>query len=510
MDHKIYKRNKLPLKTNNFFDYILDNSQIAAIFILDKNGIILGISQGVLRSYGYFPDELIGKHFSVLFIEEDRLSKKPEIEIGMVMNQGFATDFNYIRHKDGTNVWTTGESVFVKDDDGEVYIIKNVQQLNQEKLLEDFLRASEKKQNLLSEIINSVEHGIILFKALRNENQEIFDFEYILLNTATEKLLGRKKEELIGKRWLNEYPNMKEIGNFELHVKTMTTGVTQTTEFKYVHQGFNNWFKNKFIRVGQDKLLVTFDDITQQKLINLTLEEKIKEKTEEYLKANQELLGINEYLDRYAYVISHDLKAPLATIEGLVPFIAEDFTNKPIDESGFEMLDMIKTKTQDMRKIIEEVLQSAKKEKRSKEVINLYHLVQEVLVTLNPPKHFHILVQHSLPIVSYNRTALMQILQNIIGNAIKYMDKQQPLIQITFEDLEDSFLICIKDNGPGIPPENLTKIFNPFETAHTNKGIESYGLGLSIVKQLVEENKGKIWAESIVGQECKFRFTILK
>jgi PAS domain S-box-containing protein len=495
---------------SSFFDHFIGNSQIASIFILDKTGKILDISKGVERSYGYSSDDLIGENFSIIFTDEDKNAQKPEIELSTVLKKGSASDFNYIVHKNGTLIWTQGESVFVKNEAGEAYVVKNVYDINQEKLLTESLANTEKNQNILSEIFHSVEHGIILFKPLRNKNNDIYDFEYILVNTAAEKLLNKTSVNLIGKKWLEEYPQMKEIGTFDLQVKAIETGIINSTEFYYGFDGFDNWFKNKFIKVGVDLLLVTFDDITEHKQIKAKLEEQVIERTHELLHANEDLKHINEYLDKYAYVISHDLKAPLAAIEGLVPFIKEDYQTMPLDNEGNKMLDMIITKTQDMRNIIEEVLRSAKKEKKVKERVNVYQTVQDIIQTLNPPHHFHILVQYSLPTITYNRIALMQIMQNLIGNSIKFMDKQSPLIQITSTEFNDFYVICVIDNGPGIPDDQLGKIFNPFESGNTKEGIDSHGLGLSIVKQMVEENGGKIWVESELGKETKFHFSILK
>jgi PAS domain S-box-containing protein len=510
MDHKNFQSTEALFKTSTFFDYFIGNSQIAAIFVLDRNGIILAISKGVELTYGYTSEDLLGKYFSILFTQEDQLSQKPENELAKVLEKGSANDTNYIVHKDGRRIWTQGESVFVKDHVGEAFIVKNIQDINQEKLLQQFLTASEIKQNLLSEIFHSVEHGIIIFRALRDKENKIYDFEYVLVNNATEKLLGRFYDDLIGKKWLEEYPQMKELGIFDLQVTAIEKGAPTYTEFYYGFQGFDKWFKNKFIKVGNDLLLVTFDDITEHKHARMVLEERVKERTQEFLRANEELQNINNYLDKYAYVISHDLKAPLAAIEGLVPFIKEDYQIKPLDHEGEMMLDMITVKTQDMRNIIEEVLKSAKKEKKIRESVNVHQTVQDIIQTLNPPKHFHILLQYSLPTIRYNRIALMQIMQNLIGNSIKFMDKEQPLIQITSSESSNHYIVCVTDNGPGIPKHHLENIFNAFESCNTNERIESYGIGLSIVKQLVNENGGKIWAESQLGKETKFHFTIPK
>lgn len=215
-------------------------------------------------------------------------------------------------------------------------------------------------------------------------------------------------------------------------------------------------------------------------------------------------------LDKYAYVISHDLKAPLNNVQGLVHIIKEEYKDKPLDQEGTEMLSMIEMKTEDMKGMIDNLLQSAKDLKKIKEPINLFHLAHEVVSVLNPPSSIHIFIKHDLPIVKYHRASLIQILQNLIGNSIKYMDKERPLIKVGHVDKKNFHQICITDNGSGVPLHKRDHIFKSFEIGHNDERIESHGLGLSIAKQLVEEHGGKIWVEGEPGEETNFCFTIPK
>jgi PAS domain S-box-containing protein len=243
---------------------------------------------------------------------------------------------------------------------------------------------------------------------------------------------------------------------------------------------------------------------------NAELEVRVEERTKKLSVVNEELNRMNNELDKYAYIISHDLKAPLNSIDGLIAMVKDDYNGKILEKDGLDMLEMMNTKVQDMRQLIDESLLSAKAIKTVKEPINLYHLTQEVIDTLNPPPHFHIFIQHTLPVVLYNRSSLIRVLQNLLGNAIKYMNNEHPLIKVACIEHNNYFQLCVSDNGPGIPKEKLKKIFEIFEVAHSNNKIESHGLGLSIVKQLAEENGGRAWVESAEGEETHFYFTIPK
>lgn len=215
-----------------------------------------------------------------------------------------------------------------------------------------------------------------------------------------------------------------------------------------------------------------------------------------------------EQLDRYAYVISHDLKSPLNNFEGLLNILEDEYGNRELDLEAKGIIEMMKVKINDMREMIDNLLKTAKEEKKIKEPVDLFMLVHEVVATLNPPKNFHIFIQHNLPAVMYHRASMLQIMQNLLSNAIKYMDKEHPLIRVGGTEYSGYYRVCVSDNGPGIPGEKHEIIFNSFEIAHTNKSIDSHGLGLSIVKQLVEESGGKIWVESEEGAETRFFFTI--
>ena len=124
---------------------LLKHSVYNAVFILDTQGIISGISQGVQSIYGYTHDDLHGKYFDVLFTEEARRQHKPEIELERVLQQGTAADYNYIVHKDGRQVWTEGESILITDLWGDSFIIKNIHSLEKQKELENNLREQNKK-----------------------------------------------------------------------------------------------------------------------------------------------------------------------------------------------------------------------------------------------------------------------------------------------------------------------------------------------------------------------------
>ena len=136
-----------------FLNSVVDNLKIASVFILDKSGVILNINEGVQKTFGYNKSDLYGKYFGVLFIQEDLLKKKPQIEIATVLEKGEATDVNYLLHKSGKKIWVNGESAIAENDEGEKFILKLVYDTNDQKELELFLF---KKNNALIKTNNEL------------------------------------------------------------------------------------------------------------------------------------------------------------------------------------------------------------------------------------------------------------------------------------------------------------------------------------------------------------------
>lgn len=158
---------KMIIDSSTFFKSILKNSQISVMLLMDTNGVVLDTNVAVNRSLGYTHDELIGKNFAMLFIPEDRLKAMPEIEIANVLEKGSASDNNYLLHKDGAYIWVNGESILFKDGANSSYILKLIVDINQQKLLQNHLIASNKElSKIKDELVHNNEELLKLNKEL--------------------------------------------------------------------------------------------------------------------------------------------------------------------------------------------------------------------------------------------------------------------------------------------------------------------------------------------------------
>ncbi|MDD5434153.1 MAG: ATP-binding protein [Nitrospira sp.] len=220
---------------------------------------------------------------------------------------------------------------------------------------------------------------------------------------------------------------------------------------------------------------------------------------------------MNKELQDFAYIVSHDLKAPLRAIGTITIWLAEDYKDK-FDDAGKKQLNILLQRTQRMHKMIEGILQYSRvgRIKGTPEIVDTGKVVEQVREALSAPASIRINIQRPMPAITIDPVQINQIIQNLISNAIKYMDKQEGLIEVGCKDAGDFHEFYVKDNGPGIEEKHSERIFQIFQTLKARDEFESTGIGLTIVKKIIEQNGGRIWMESEVGQGSTFKFTLPK
>ena len=221
------------------------------------------------------------------------------------------------------------------------------------------------------------------------------------------------------------------------------------------------------------------------------------------------LVKSNDELQEYAHIVSHDLKSPLRSIDALVTWLREDNKDK-LGEESLGHLDLIQSTLEKMEQLIYDVLNysSVSADNNENEIVDLDTVVNDLIDIISDPEHIQIFVKHKLPKVKGDRTKLQQLFQNLLGNAIKFTDKPEGQIEVGVTKKSHSFQFYIKDNGIGIDEKYHDKIFNIFYALNKNK--ESSGIGLSLVKKIVELHEGKVWFESQLDIGTTFYFTLKK
>ncbi len=246
-------------------------------------------------------------------------------------------------------------------------------------------------------------------------------------------------------------------------------------------------------------------------------EVSLKQKADELAWANQELLKAtnllkkrNQELDNFAYVTSHDLKAPLRAIANLATWLSEDLGDK-IPPENQQQLQLMQSRVERMDNLIQGLLEYSRIGRKNiqEKTVNVRDLILETLDLL-PVKEFEIAIAPNLPTLKTNAMLLQQVFANLIGNAIKYHPKQQGKIIISCEEEESYYRFAVADDGMGIDPQYHDRIFGIFQTLQARDTVESTGIGLSIVKKIVESQDGKIWVKSQLGEGATFYFTWYK
>lgn len=242
--------------------------------------------------------------------------------------------------------------------------------------------------------------------------------------------------------------------------------------------------------------------------VDISARIKIEEKQTTVL---EELKKSNQELNDFAYIISHDLKAPLRAIGSLTNWLNQDYRDK-LDEQGQQLIDLLNQRTVRMHNLIEGVLNYSRISHIHHSVVeqDLNVVVKEVLNDLNLPSNIRVNIACDLPSVWFEETKLRQIFQNLISNAAKYMDKAEGCIELSCKEEEKLWWFEIKDNGPGIDESHYHRIFKIFQTLQPKDTFESTGIGLSIVKKIVEMGGGTIHLTSKIGKGTSFFFSIPK
>lgn len=240
-------------------------------------------------------------------------------------------------------------------------------------------------------------------------------------------------------------------------------------------------------------------DITQEKLAKENLNNALKDLEKKNLE-----------LDQFAYVVSHDLKAPLRAINNLAEWIAEDMPEMPDEVSSNFVL--LRGRILRMENLINGVLDYSRigRTEIEKETIDLKKMLRHIIDFIVPIEGFEISIAANMPIIETEKILLQQVFSNLISNSVKYNDKPIGEIECLYESLVDFHQFTVKDNGPGIAAEYHKKVFEVFQTIEARDKKESTGIGLSIVKKIIEEKEGRIYIESENDNGTSFIFTLPK
>jgi PAS domain S-box-containing protein len=265
-----------------------------------------------------------------------------------------------------------------------------------------------------------------------------------------------------------------------------------------------NYFNQKQLETLQS--IASIVSMQLKSAINLREKQKVELKNKLLL---EKLERSNDELQEYAHIVSHDLKSPLRSLNALVTWIKEDNEGK-LDTTSLDNIQLIESTLEKMEILISDILSysSIDSEKSENRKVDINLVIDDIKEILFIPENISIVVNNQLPIVFGERAKLQQLFQNLVSNAIKFNDKEKGIITIDVKDKKSFYQFSISDNGLGIEKKYHDKIFKIFHSL--NKSKNSSGIGLSIVKKIVDLYQGEIWLESELNEGATFHFTLKK
>lgn len=466
-------------------------------------GTIVEISPSVVSISEYTREELLNTSVWDLYVNPDKRLGFLE----QIRRQGKVSDYEIdLRDKQGTITPCSLTARLLFDEHGNPWkicgILRDITERRQAE------KSLEKQKALLDEIFSGVQEGI----GIVDEHEVI-----LFCNPAYAAIFDHTPQQLIGKSLLTLFDDDTNAIILQ-QTKERQAGKVSTYELPLV----TNRGAKKYIRItvsprfhkdgsyaGAFGALL---DVTERKQaeqeiqqLNAELEARVRQRTAELERANQELR-------HFVHATSHDLKTPLHGISRLACWLREDYAGT-LGEDGQAQILQIINRVNRLDMLIEGMLEysNIRRLPLKTEQIDLNTLAQNVVRTLAPPKQIQILIEERLPVIIANTAHLRQIFSHLLENAVTFMDKAEGRVTINCVNEGEYWRFSIRDNGRGINQKYYTKIFQIFQTLQRRDEHESSGIGLAIVKRIVEEiYGGTVWVESEIGQGSTFFFTLPK
>jgi PAS domain S-box-containing protein len=499
-----------PIQTKQLFEeseakynLLLESVKDYAIFMLDREGFIITWNSGAQKIKGYTKEEILNQNFSIFYTKEDREREYPSYVLKSVKRNGKFEEEGWRVKKNGRKFWANVSISPVYNHNQELIgFTKVTRDLTERKTLEDKLLKANK------ELKESEETMRLLISGVKDYAIFLLTKEGCMAtwNDGARRIKGYEAEEVIGTHFSRFYlPEAiaAQYPAFELN-KALIDGRFEDEGWRLTKDGSKFWANVLITPIyNSQNQHLGFTKITRD------LTERIK--NENLMLKNQELHRLNQDLDNFIYAASHDLKAPIATIEGLLNILLNTLSSERLDkERIFKVTDMMQSSIDRFKNTISNLTDIIKLQKESSEpstTLNISEIIQEVLLNMEhvveyESAHIHTVVDSSLSI-QFSKNNLRSIVYNLISNAVKFRSPERlPSVQINCYETDEHIILNVQDNGLGMDLPDTSKIFNMFQRLHTH--VEGTGIGLYMVKRIIENVGGRIEVQSKLGEGSTF------
>jgi PAS domain S-box-containing protein len=491
---------------NQFFRLTVESVTDHAVIGMDLEWRILSWNAGAEKIFDYAKEEVVGKHFSVLFTPEDRQSGVPERELENARTRGSAGDFRWQMKKDGSRFWASGFVNPLRDEAGNLIgYVKVVQDATEKKLAEEALRNSEADFRAIFELAGTGKALADLRTGrLLRVNQKLCD----ITGYSGEELLAMTIQELTR-------PEDREQ-DFAVYQLMLRGEGEYETERRYVRRdGSEVWVYINVVALRDDRgnpirATASVIEITGRKQI----EEQLKEALAREQEARGEAERANRSKDEFIAMVSHELRSPLNAILGWTSALRRTRYEEQLHNRGLEI---IERSARMQSQLIEDLMDTAraisgklKLEVRPIDMAEVIEKAEDVVRPAAAAKGISIdtLLDRHVGQITGDPDRLQQVVWNLLSNAVKFTN-EGGRVEVRLERVDPYIQITVSDMGRGIKPEFLPYVFDRYQQAGAPGGrrASGLGLGLSLTRQLVEMHGGSVAAES-AGEGKGATFTV--
>lgn len=501
------------------YNLLLESIRDYAIVILDPGGYIMNWSKGAEEVKGYSEDEVIGKHFSLFYTEDDVRKGEPEKNLQKAKQEGRHEFIGWRVRKDGSAYWANIIFTALKDDKGNLVGFGKVvhdltKQIKTDETIKQLNKALETRLQQTQTEVSDYKHALD-----ESAIVAITDQKGIIkhVNNNFCKISKYSREELLGQdhRIINSGYHSKEfIRNLWV---TIANGKIWRGELRNkAKDGTFYWVDTTIVPFLNEEgkpyqYLAIRSDITQRKLaeeqllkINEDLENKVKERTLELTHALEKEKELNEMKSRFVSIASHEFRTPLSAILSSTSLV-EHYVNPDQEEKRKKHVDRIKSSVRNLTSILDDFLSLEKLEQGKVEAhnseFNLKEFIEdgvEEMEGMSKRKHQKINLKYEGEEEVYqDKKILRNVMLNLLSNAVKYSPEGKE-IHVSATVIDGKVSLSVRDEGIGIPEEAQKSLFDKFFRAKNATNIQGTGLGLNIVKRYVELIDGRI---SFVSKE---------
>jgi len=469
-----------------------------AIYMLDPTGHVASWNRGAQQIKGYVEAEIVGQHFSRFFTPEDVAAGRPDATLRAAAATGRHEEENWRVRKDGSRFWADVVITAVRDDRGAlVGFAKVTRDLTERRRTEQSLRASEERFRILAVTANDA-----ILSADRQGN-------ITYLNPGAERVFGYSAEEATGRPLTTLMPERFRDAHQAGLERYLATGearvIGKTVELAGRRKDGTEFPLELSLASWKHGADVAFTAIIRDITSRKQGEEQLRRYAAQLEAANQEL-------EAFSYSVSHDLRAPLRSLDGFSQALLEDYADR-LDDTGRDFLQRVRAGSQRMAGLIDDLLglSSVTRSELQMDEVNLSVLAAAAGVDLqksDPERHVTFAIAPDL--VARADVGLMRIvLQNLLGNAWKFTGKRPGAhveFGVTAHDGRRAYFV--RDDGAGFDMAYADKLFGAFQRLHGTTEFPGSGIGLATVQRIIRRHGGQVWAEGAPDRGATFYFTL--